>query len=306
MKNISRIIVALFIAQILILAGCESRQHSILRENKYVAEHQVEKVAHYWDQVQWTEVNGVNLAMDISAPEGKGPFPSVMIIHGGGWTLHTNTVMEGMARYLTNRGYVVFNINYRTLPDVQLEQIVEDCLGALIWVKEHASEYGGDPNRIAVTGDSAGGHLTAMLLTQADNPKFKPSYIGTGKTDLSITCAAPSYGVFDFPALSKISSPITKSYLGETYQQNPERYQLLSPALNIKKGLPPQLVIVGNEDPLRGQNQEYVDALKAAGDPVEIWIYQGQGHAFLNYFWDERGVKGYERILEFFDANLKK
>lgn len=220
--------------------------------------------------------------------------------------LHTNTIMEGMARYITNRGYVVFNINYRVLPEVQLEQIVEDCLGALLWIKEHAPEYGGDPNRIAITGDSAGGHLTAMILTQADNPRFKPSYLGKNKPDFSVTCAAPSYGVFDFVALAKLAPSIAKFYLGESYWQNPERYKLLSPALNIKKGLPPQLIIVGSEDPLKSQNQKYVNALKSAGNPVEMWIYQGQGHAFLNYFWDERGIKGYERILKFFDEHLKK
>ncbi len=304
-RRISKIIGFVFICQILSLIGCESREHSILRENKYVAEHPVEQVAHYWDQIQWTVVDGTTLTMDISAPEGKGPFPALMIIHGGGWTLHTNTVMEGMARHLTNQGYVVFNINYRVLPKVKLEQIVEDCMGALIWVKEHAAEYNGDPGRIAVTGDSAGGHLTAMLLTQAGNPQFKPSYSGNGKTDLSVTCAIPTYGVFDFVELNKISPAIAKSYLGESYQQDPERYRLLSPALNIRKDMPPQLVLVGSEDPLRGENKHYVEAVKAAGNPIELWVFPGQGHAFLNYFWDERGQKGCERMLQFLDQNLK-
>lgn len=306
MKIQKRFVFSAMAVMFLVLAGCESRQHSIMRENRYLAKHEVEKVAKYYDGVAWTVVDGVTLTMDISAPEGKGPFPCVMIIHGGGWTLHTNTVMEGMARYIANRGYVVFNINYRVLPDVKLEQIVDDAMGALIWVKEHAPEYGGDPARIAVTGDSAGGHLTAMIVTQAGNPAFKPSYKGNGKTDLSVTCAAPSYGVFDFVSLSKWGAPIAKGYIGESYKQNPERYKLLSPGLNIKPGLAPQLIIVGDQDPLRGQNESYVKALQAAGDPVELWIYKGKGHAFLNNFWDATGTKGYERILEFLDKNLKK
>ncbi len=307
MKKISRLMVALLLAQIMVLAGCESRQHSILRENGYVRDHQVEAVAHYWDHVVYAVADGTTLAMDISAPDSKVPLPCVMIIHGGGWELHTNTVMEGMARYLTNRGYVVFNINYRVLPDLKLEQIVDDSMGALIWVKEHAADYGGDPSRVAVTGDSAGGHLTAMIVTRAGNPKFKPTYAGNGKTDLSITCAAPSYGVFDFVELSKQSGAITKHYLKESYKKDPERYELLSPALNVKKGLPPQLLIVGSEDALVGpQTYIYADKLKAAGDPVEVWVYPGQGHAFLNNFWDERGTKGFDRILKFFDEQMKK
>ena len=286
--------------------SCESRQHSILRENGYITDHQdrLEKVPHYWDQVPYAQADGETLTLDVSAPEGDGPFPAVMIIHGGGWELHTNTVMEGMARYITNRGYVVFNINYRVRPDVPMEKIVEDCMGALLWVKEHAAEYKGDPKRIAVTGDSAGGHLTAMIVTQGQNPAFHPTYPGNGKTDLAITCAAPSYGVYDFTTFAKVPS-IGKRYLGAAYKQNPERYKLLSPIFHVRKDLVPQLIIVGDVDPLYSANTAYVEAVKAAGAPVELWVYNGQTHAFLNDFWNEKGTKGYDRIIQFFDKQMK-
>jgi len=290
----------------LILAGFESRAHSIKRENKYLARHPVQKVAKCWPKVLWATVDGFPLTVDISAPEGQGPFPCVMIIHGGGWMLHTSDIMEGMARYITNHCYVVFNINYRVLPDVKMEQIVNDVIGALIWVKEHAAEYGGDPKKVAITGDSAGGHLTAMILTQAGNPAFTPSYKGNGKTDLSVTCAAPSYGMFDFTGLGKFIPFAPKLYFGETYRQAPDRYQLLSPLLHVKPGLPPQLISVGSIDPLFRQNQKYAEALKIAGNQVEFWVHKGQTHAFLNYYWDNRGTRGYDKIIEFFDRNLKK
>jgi len=297
--------VVLFAGIFLLSACMESRRHSIVRENGYLAEHAPEKVAKYWDNVTWTVVDGETLTMDISAPESKGPLPCVMIIHGGGWTLHTAHIMEGMARYLANRGYVVFNINYRVLPEVKLEQIMEDSLGALLWVKEHAKEYGGDPAKVAVTGDSAGGHLSAMIVTQGGNPAFKPSYAGNGKTEPTVTCAAPSYGVYNFTSISKISRSIARLFLGEPCQKNPERCQLLSPALNIKSGLAPQLVIVGDMDPLYWQNRSYVKALKKAGNPVEFWVYPTKGHAFLNEFWNENGTRGYDRMIEFFDRQMK-
>jgi acetyl esterase/lipase len=290
------------------LSAClnETRAHSIIRENGYIEQHQVQKVAKQWDNVQYAVVDGVKLTMDITAPEGKGPFPCVVIIHGGGWELHTAHIMEGMAHYITNHGYVVFNINYRVLPDVKLEQIVDDSMGSVIWVKEHAADYNGDPKKIAVTGDSAGGHLAAMIVTQAGNPAFTPSYKGNGKTDLSVTCAAPSYGVYDFPAIAKWSPSMAKGYLGETYKQNPARYKLLSPITAIKPGLPPQLVIVGDVDLLYFENKSYVEALQKAGDPVEFWVYHGQPHAFLNTFWGPAGTKGYDRIIKFFDEQMKK
>lgn len=301
-----RILTAALAAGVLIFhAGCESRQHSIVRENGYLEDHPVEEVAHYWREVAYAEAGGETLTLDISAPEGPGPFPVLMIIHGGGWVLHTNTVMEGMSRYITNRGYVVFNINYRVTPDVSMETIVGDCLGALIWTKEHAAEYNGNPSRIAVTGDSAGGHLTAMLVTQANNPAFSPAYQGSANPDLSITCAIPSYGIFDFVGLGKKLPSLTKQWVGEKYKDAPERYDLLSPVNYLKAGLAPQLVIVGNRDFLYKENVEYVAAVEEAGSSAQLWVYPGQGHAFLNYYWDERGTKGYDRIIEFLDKHLK-
>lgn len=288
-------------------AGCvnETREHSIQRERGYIADHPVMQVAHYWEGVPYAVADGETLTLDVSGPAGEGPFPAVMIIHGGGWELHTCHVMEGMARYVTNHGYVVFNVNYRVRPDVPMEKIVEDCMGALLWVKEHAAEYKADPARIAVTGDSAGGHLTAMIVTQGQNPAFHPTYPGNGKTDLTITCAAPSYGVYNFTTLGKIP-PLARRWIGETTRQNPERIKLLSPIFHLKKDLSPQLVIVGDLDPLYSSNREYVEALKKVGAPIEFWVHHGQSHAFLNNFWEPKGARGYDRIIKFFDEQMKK
>lgn len=297
---------AVMAAALIGIFGCESREHSIERANGYIVEHPPEAVSEYFDEVPYAEVAGRELTLDVSVPSGEGPFPVLMVIHGGGWTLHTNTIMEGMSRYVTNRGYVVFNINYRVLVEgASLKEIVEDCIGALIWVKEHASEYKGDPSRVAVTGDSAGGHLTAMLVTQSDNPAFTPSYRGKGTTDRSITCAAPSYGVFNFVSLAKVVPAAGKHYLGASYGKDPELYELLSPIYHVRSGLPPQLLMVGNQDPLLFQSREYARALEEAGSPVDLWIFKGQTHAFLDYYWQDNGQTGCDRLVEFLDKHMK-
>ncbi len=306
MKTFNVMVLLLAALAIIALNGCETREQSIERENGYISDNPPEQVAHYWRDVEYANVGGVSLTLDMSAPEGDGPFPVLMIIHGGGWYLHTNTVMEGMARYVTNRGYVVANVNYRVTPEYEMEQIVEDCIGALIWVKEHASEYKGDASRIAVTGDSAGGHLTAMIVTQGNNKKFNPSYKGNGATDATITCAIPTYGIYDLVAMAKLSQSTMKRWMKESYKKAPERYELLSPSYHIRADLVPQLVVVGDKDFLYKANLEYVDALKAVGAPVELWVYPGQSHAFLNNYWEENGRTGYDRILEFMDQELKK
>jgi len=290
-----------------LLTACETREESIVRENGYIRDNPPEEVANYWRDVEFARPGGEPLTLDVSAPEGDGPFPILMIIHGGGWYLHTNTVMEGMARYVTNRGYVVFNINYRVTPDAEMEQIVEDCLGALIWIKEHAAEYKGDRERICVTGDSAGGHLTAMIVTQAEDPAFKPTHPGKlkGKNDMSVACAIPTYGVYDFVSLAKLAPSFLEGVMGAAYEDAPERYELLSPCLHVRDDLPPQLVIVGTADPLWSENKKYVKALKKAGAPVELWVYPGMPHAFLNDYWKKHGQKGYDKMIEFMDTHIK-
>ncbi len=301
-KKISLVLVA---ALALFVSSCETRQESIDRENRYISEHPPEDVAKYYRDVTYAEVAGEKLTLDVSVPDGEGPFPVLMIIHGGGWSMHTNTIMEGMARYITNRGYVVFNVNYRVLPNVDMKTIVEDCLGALLWVKDHASEYKGDSTRVAVTGDSAGGHLTAMLVTQAEDPAFKPTYSSATK-DFSLTCAVPTYGIYDFIGLSRLSPGIAKSFLGAGYKENPELYRLLSPYYHVRKDLAPQLVMVGTADFLYSENIKYVKALEKAGAPVELWKYPGKPHAFLNEYWNDNGRKGYDRMVEFLDKHMKQ
>ncbi len=304
MKYIILVCLVLFMGGSVML-GCETREESIVRERSYLEQHPVEEVSDYWRDVAYAGVDGGQLTLDVSAPAGHGPFPVLMIIHGGGWELHTNAIMEGMARYITNRGYVVFNINYRTLPEgASMEEIVEDCLGAFLWIKEHAGEYKGDPRRFAVTGDSAGAHLAAMVLTQKDGKDFTPTYKPADPVDTGITCAAPSYGVFDFTSIGRIPG-VTKDWFNESYHENPQRYRKLSPIFHIRTGLPPQLVMVGDRDPLYLENKKYVEALEDIGAPVEFYVYNGQSHAFLNNYWEESGQKGYDRIIEFLDKHMK-
>ncbi len=304
---IKRTLMAILLVILFVEMGCDPRELSIQMENGYINDHPPEEVSQYFKDVPYVEIGGEELTLDISVPVGSNSdelFPVLMIIHGGGWMMHTNTIMEGMARYITNRGYVVFNINYRVLPHVEMEQIVEDCFGALIWIKEHAGEYNGDPDRIAVTGDSAGGHLTAMIVTQGDNPEFTPSYPGNSSNgsdhDMSVTCAIPTYGIFNF-----VEMPQAGSIIGETFQEAPERHYLLSPHFQVRQDLPPQLVMVGDLDFLFFENINYVISLMEVGAPIELWVSHLQTHAFLNNYWDESGQNGYDRMIEFMDKHLK-
>ena len=220
---------------------------------------------------------------------------------------------------------VVANMNYRLLVDqnntVKMNQIIEDVFGGLLWVKDHIAEYGGDPQRVAITGDSAGGHLTAMILTRGrqlesdgyagDSLGFKPSYLPAGKTaeqvakedGLKVQAAVISYAAFDLYARVAKTGFETASNQFWTFANaeprglfgrdinatdHPDYYKAASPIYWVPKAseyqLPPQFVHVGSLDKTTPPEaaQAYVDLLKASQQPVEYKVYPNKNHAYLD------------------------
>jgi len=269
---------------------------------------------------------GFDLTMDIYTPKtGKQSYPVLVIIHGGGWLINNKSIMDEMSQYVSSHGeYVVANINYRLLGDqdntVTINEIVEDVFGAVLWVKDNIAEYGGDPAKVAVTGDSAGGHLTEMVVVAGNNLRshgfskapygFKPSYLPNGKTaeqvaaqgGLEVQAAIPSYGAFDMLAAAKggfekdanffwqMGGAKARGLFGNEYnvEANPDMYKAVSPIYLIPKAndrkLPPQFFHVGSKDTTTPPVavKAYFDKLKEAGQQGEYWLYEGRNHAYLD------------------------
>src|SRR3954471_8653992 len=154
------------------------------------ATHTLADSSHSFDvtrDIEWAKPKGFSLKVDIYVPNtGKKSYPVIIIYHGGGWLLSPKEIMNDMAEYLaTHSEYIVCNVQYRLLGDnnntTTMNEIVGDVFGAVVWVKEHIKAYKGDPTKIAVTGDSAGGHLAEMVVISGNN-------LGSGgftKTSLS-------------------------------------------------------------------------------------------------------------------------
>jgi len=249
----------------------------------------------------------------------------LLIFHGGGWLINTKSIMQQMASYVAaHADIVVVNADYRLLSSnhntTKLNQIVEDALGATLWVQRNIQHYQGDPARVAVTGDSAGGHLAAMVTLAGQNlssqgfasrtPGFKPSYLPEGESAESIRAAGGiqvqaavlSYAVFDLQARAFADFETAKNGFwamgkasargffgaGINVHSHPELYRALSPLYLIPKAhqrrLPPQFVHVGSRDALTTPDsaRQYVDALDQAGHRSELHIYPGLNHAFLD------------------------
>lgn len=226
--------------------------------------------------VLWASPDGLDLTMDIYTPnQDSTPRPVIVMFHGGGWLINDNSIMDQGAAYLaTNGRYVVCNVNYRLLGDndnsVTLNQIAEDAFGAVLWVKENISRYGGDPTQVIVTGDSAGGHLSAMIVNSGDKLStlgfsghgfarqaigFKPTYLPPGKSaedvadasGLEVQAAILSYGAFDLhnsalEGFESFANPfwlfggvMARGLFGDNFNvtENPDLYRALSPVHNI-------------------------------------------------------------------------
>ena len=277
--------------------------------------------------IEWAKPKGFSLKMDIYVPKtGKKSYPVIIIYHGGGWLVSPKEIMNDMSEYLaTHSEFIVCNVQYRLLGDnantTTMNDIVGDVFGAVVWVKENIKGYKGDPSKIVVTGDSAGGHLAEMVVIAGNNLgsegfsknslSFIPTYLPKGKTaedikkknGLSVQAAMISYGVFDIytSALGGFETSSNRFWeyanakprgmFGDSInlKDNPEYYKAVSPLYNIPKAsqqkLPPQFVMVGTKDRLVTAAQQYVKALQEAGQSVEYWEYEGRPHGFL-----DRGV----------------
>jgi acetyl esterase len=276
--------------------------------------------------VEWASPEGQSLTMDIYVPQtGKSSYPVIIIYHGGGWLINNKSVMDSMSIYLVSHSeYVVCNVNYRLLTDnsntVKMNQIVEDVLGAALWVRKNIATYKGDPTKLIVTGDSAGGHLAEMVVLSGNKLEsdgftgnslgYKPTYLPVGMTaeqvalenGLDIQAAILSYAAFDiyssclagFETSSNIfwmmAGATPRGIFGDSInvQDNPDFYQAVSPIYNIslstERVLPPQLCIVGSNDNLitPASVQDYVALLQQNGQSAEYWEHTGRPHAFLD------------------------
>ncbi|HZW04169.1 MAG TPA: alpha/beta hydrolase, partial [Anaerolineaceae bacterium] len=125
-----------------------------------------EPVARVTDRV--IPVSGGSIAVRIYSPDGAGPFPVVMTIHGGGWIAGNLAVFDHVSRALVNRvGCIAVSVEHRLAPENKFPIPLHDCYEALVWISGHIAEHGGDPARIAVLGESAGGNIAAALALLA-------------------------------------------------------------------------------------------------------------------------------------------
>jgi len=246
----------------------------VLRETSLIAAGcAVLSAAGEWKtDIEFATAGGVSLTLDAWIPEGKGPFPTVIVVHGGGWENgDKGTYVKPLFEPLRNSGFAWFTINYRLAPKYPFPACTDDATRAVEWVKDHAREYKVDPNKIALMGESAGGHIVAYLGAR-----------GKGKT--KVAAVVDFYGVHDLLRREKqrgLTKPVAQLLHLERIDAEAERRMTeASPITYVHKGMPPFLFIHGTEDKAVPYEQSPLmcEKMKSVGAACEVYTVQGAPH----------------------------
>ena len=238
--------------------------------------------------VQAVENRGVagpdgEIPIRIYRPQGGGPFPVLVYFHGGGWVVGTLDTHDDVCRALCHRsGCVLVSVDYRRAPEAKYPAAVDDCYAVLEWLAEHAATIDGDPERLAVAGDSAGGNLAAAVAIRARDQGALPLALQVliypvtnyGFDTASYHENANGYGLSRDAMIFFWRSYLAHSDQGDEPCASPLR------AVDLA-GLPPALILTAQFDPLRDDGEAYAARLHRAGVPVRLTRYLDMNHGFL-------------------------
>ena len=234
------------------------------------------------------------LFADLYRPEGSGPFPGVLLIHGGAWKSGDRAQVEGLAERIAARGYFVVNTTYRLVPEFTFPAQLLDVQQALRWMHDVGPSWHIDPERIGTFGYSAGGHLAALAGHAADDPA-----LGDPRTRVRAIVAGGT------PADLSLyeGGSLVPAFIGGTKTERPEAFRLASPVSHVNAGDPPVFIYQATLDgyvPFE-QATHYKDVLDRHGIPNELFVIRGHGHISA-FFADGAAV---EAALAFLDRYLR-
>jgi acetyl esterase len=231
---------------------------------------------------------GIRIYTPRPVPAGT-TLPMVLHFHGGGFIAGSLDTHDSIARYLARHAdAIVIGVGYRLSPEHRFPAAVDDAYAAVSWATAHARGLNGDAGRIAVTGDSAGGNLSAVvcqLAKERGGPRIAFQALIYPAVDLDSRTHFPSRS--EFGGGAHFLSTRDMAWFASLYLTDVERQvgdPKVSPlAARDLQGLPPALVVTSGCDPLRDEGKAYADRLAAAGVPVEYHCVEGTIHACMSF-----------------------
>src|SRR5208282_6631328 len=234
------------------------------------------------------------------------PFPAIVCIHGGGFRAGKRESYDSQCIRLAEHGYVAMTVTYRLAPKYPFPAAIHDVKATVRWARANAAKYRIDPERIGVTGGSAGGHLAQFLAVTADVKQFEGEG-GNANQSSRITCVVNVYGPSDFTksyGKSVDAAVVLPLFLGGNLETARQKHIQASPLYWVTPNAAPTLCIHGTEDKYVAHEQAVwlIDRLKAAGVEADLLTLEGAGHGFKG----KDAETAEKAMLEFFEKHLKK
>lgn len=228
--------------------------------------------------IQYGQAAGESLLLDAFVPQGPGPHPIVILVHGGGWSSGNKQDMEFLFEPLSEANFTCFSINYRLAPKHRWPACLQDVRAAVKWIKSNAAAYKGDPDKIALIGYSAGGHLVSAAVTLPPKPSTVQAVVGL---------AAPTDLVADMQRRGSLSSAL-QSLFDRPEQLDDPTWKLLrlySPVQYINSSLPPFLLVHGTQDTSVPYDQSISlqAALNKQGVACDLITLDGASHRIAEW-----------------------
>jgi acetyl esterase/lipase len=234
--------------------------------------------------------HGLRNQLDVYRPRRRnaGALPVLIQVHGGAWVTGNNRLQAlPLMHHMAARGWLCVAVNYRLGPSSRFPEMLCDVLRAIAWVRSHATEYGGDARFIALTGGSAGGHLSALAALLSNRPELQP---GFEQADTRVDAVVPLYGRYDFldrhgrwgAVAEDVTRFKTRFVMPASPQCDPAIWNLASPIANVAAQSPPFLAIHGTHDCLIAVQEcrDFLQVLRRQAGRHRYVELGGAQHAF--------------------------
>ncbi len=244
-----------------------------------------------WKDIVYARPGGLPLLMDAYRPEGPGPFPAIVIAHGGGWEAGDKvTYISPVLAPLARAGYAWFSIDYRLTPYVRNADQLEDLRNAIRYVRAHAARYRIDPQRLAALGESASGQMVTQIASEPCS-------------GCDLRAVVSFYGVYDFAAWANTERPMLDRIFGSWDLETLRRY---SPLFHVHAGIPPVLLLQGTGDELYPGTLAYEKALAQAAVPHQLILLKDAPHGMENWAGHPAWSSYVAQMLTWLRENLKE
>ncbi|WP_244927806.1 alpha/beta hydrolase [Nocardioides sp. W7] len=246
---------------------------------------------HKQRDIVYDDRHGRRGLLDVYSPADgvpEGGAPVLLHVHGGAWTIGAKE-QQGipLMQHLAAKGWVCVSINYRLAPRDPFPAQIIDVKKAIAWIREHIEEYGGDPDYLALTGGSAGGHLVALAALSPNDPAYQP---GFEDADTTVQVAVPHYGVYDLAGSTGLASAelmrdrfLAPRVFKRRWTEDPQAFEDASPILRVSAHAPDFFVLHGSLDTLVGVDQArlFVERLRQVSKRTVVYAeLPGAQHAF--------------------------